>query len=1181
MKTQRRIKLRPNKTRKTYLGGNEKIKASKFNKNFYYVGNIIDNKPHDDNGVIVETNGNTVYFGSIKNGKKNGKAALIKIDEKVIATSDRDWDNVNSSSSIMYFDYEHNKIDIEPEIGDNTVKDAIKYNSYYYSGDMNNDLPNGFGVSVFFEPIKIQNSKKKNIIDVNKGDIYVGTFEDGQMHGKGILYDLTNKIVRGIECDNGILNDEKGFDLDIRSGEVEYYNATTDIIDVPAAHKQDTTDRIPKKPSPPPSSSSRKTQRNILSKDKQPVNTPPPRKSNITHKRQLTPYKLSSNIPPRNTSPKVKQHVNTPMLLTIQHNNETGNYIGNINKDAKPHDPNGVFLSTNGNVFVGKFFKGKPKSGYYINGTVVTYTDNTQTYNINRNQINENPIFVGNIDIDIKYIHLNDWNKYTYYGKLDNNLPHGPGIAQFHNYTYVGNFDYGRANGVGTLIDHNPPMTVYRIHCDNGKVDPNDGFKFSSKSEKFEFFNTKQSSPVEATIQQENANVLSGTRSKTMSVPIQKELGNKQLSPIKSKAMPWKKGYYVGNIINGSPHDINGVILFKNNAQMDHLFVGNITDGKIIQGTYIDQIPRVGKIYINTNTNTRNTHTVDYLFKYKKRGADSDYEDAIIPMNQPYYYSGELKSYKVKVSGTGQKTNTDLPNGFGVSVFFESIKIQNSKKNNIIDVNKGDIYVGTFEDGQMHGKGILYDLTNKIVRGIECANGILNDEKGFALDIRSGVVEYYDVPAAHKQDTTGIIDVPAEPKTNSPKPQNTKTQALNPPPTQPTRPTQPNTTVSSQPTRPTQPKTTISSQPTRPTQPHRHVLPPQNNTFTLDNERTYHFPLVGSGEPVMLGEGTYGKVIKCTNGTCNTYAIKYDYYTNNNMDVYNSTITEETYNKRLNTELKILKKLLNDGGKCNEYILCPMDWGIYHSDYLNSKYNNRFVIVYEYLDNYSSMHNIIKSTAQPHNPKPEQYQSMIYSLSKDNDTIITNLLKGLFYMHKKGIYHNDIKPGNIMINLTTNQIKYIDFGLSVFGGCEHMMGTFLYVIHQSFYFAKYINILDCNRHKQNNDLISCLLTIHCYYLNPYIHMYINHASEITNSHKIIYAFKAMLFLFIRNLIKDTFNMKVYIIKDILSDVTNAVVGVKEFNKTHNVDVLKEWVNQYYNTLNKEGNWYVKFTLEPL
>jgi len=47
-----------------------------------------------------------------------------------------------------------------------------------------------------------------------------------------------------------------------------------------------------------------------------------------------------------------------------------------------------------------------------------------------------------------------------------------------------------------------------------------------------------------------------------------------------------------------------------------------------------------------------------------------------------------------------------------------------------------------------------------------------------------------------------------------------------------------------------------------------------------------------------------------------------------------------------------------------------------------------------------------------------------------NATVVKNMVNGLKTIHDAGVAHLDIKPANILYNKRSNQIKYIDFGLS-------------------------------------------------------------------------------------------------------------------------------------------------------
>lgn len=44
--------------------------------------------------------------------------------------------------------------------------------------------------------------------------------------------------------------------------------------------------------------------------------------------------------------------------------------------------------------------------------------------------------------------------------------------------------------------------------------------------------------------------------------------------------------------------------------------------------------------------------------------------------------------------------------------------------------------------------------------------------------------------------------------------------------------------------------------------------------------------------------------------------------------------------------------------------------------------------------------------------------------------IFFQIIEGVDYLHENGILHRDIKPGNILINQNSLEIKIADFGLS-------------------------------------------------------------------------------------------------------------------------------------------------------
>ena len=61
----------------------------------------------------------------------------------------------------------------------------------------------------------------------------------------------------------------------------------------------------------------------------------------------------------------------------------------------------------------------------------------------------------------------------------------------------------------------------------------------------------------------------------------------------------------------------------------------------------------------------------------------------------------------------------------------------------------------------------------------------------------------------------------------------------------------------------------------------------------------------------------------------------------------------------------------------------------------------------------------------------EQMMGVKWQSESEARSIMKQVLGGLQAMHENGIYHLDVKPGNILLNKRTGKIKLIDYGLAV------------------------------------------------------------------------------------------------------------------------------------------------------
>lgn len=156
--------------------------------------------------------------------------------------------------------------------------------------------------------------------------------------------------------------------------------------------------------------------------------------------------------------------------------------------------------------------------------------------------------------------------------------------------------------------------------------------------------------------------------------------------------------------------------------------------------------------------------------------------------------------------------------------------------------------------------------------------------------------------------------------------------------------------------------------------------------------------------------------------------------------------------------------------QCNKHFVCIYDF---------FTENNKQYIVMEFLDGYIPLDEYIE-TLSPVTPQSSQELKQKYA------TIINNMCEGLKLMHDLKIAHNDIKPANMMVNVDTLNVKYIDFGGGCFyGECKLNAFTYLFVdpvlynkASKDRTFKKYGNGDERFNQFQQGDIFSLGLTIY-------------------------------------------------------------------------------------------------------
>lgn len=158
-----------------------------------------------------------------------------------------------------------------------------------------------------------------------------------------------------------------------------------------------------------------------------------------------------------------------------------------------------------------------------------------------------------------------------------------------------------------------------------------------------------------------------------------------------------------------------------------------------------------------------------------------------------------------------------------------------------------------------------------------------------------------------------------------------------------------------------------------------------------------------------VGHGSYGRVYLAID-------------LRNNQQVAIKTIP---LNDSSNREAQDLSQLAYPS--CHPYVVC----------YFNSFIaNNNLNIVTDYIEGPDIINYV----------QPFRLINQRQTLYECGRVLLHTMLLALQYIHSKGIIHNDIKPGNIIVNKNRVPIL-IDFGIACrsFPQCQEMMGTSLYL----------------------------------------------------------------------------------------------------------------------------------------
>ena len=240
----------------------------------------------------------------------------------------------------------------------------------------------------------------------------------------------------------------------------------------------------------------------------------------------------------------------------------------------------------------------------------------------------------------------------------------------------------------------------------------------------------------------------------------------------------------------------------------------------------------------------------------------------------------------------------------------------------------------------------------------------------------------------------------------------------------------------------------------------------------------------------LLGEGGFGKVFKVISKLNNKiYAIKM-------VDLEELKYNEKAYRLALN-ESKFLTDL------SHPYII----------KYYNCFIKEEFLyLVVENAEN-GDLSDFIEAHDESKNPISEE---VLWSL-------FLQCMEGLTYVHKMGVIHRDIKPGNILMDNNMN-IKIGDFGVSAVKknkneidenpNVKYLNASYMQYggteIHSSGYEAK--EMMEGAEYDQKIDVYSMGVTFHelCFFEKPNNHGKINNPNNFKYSEEMINLIKEML-----------------------------------------------------------------------